>query len=58
MMTLEDADEGMVHQHLFSLCLSWKKKKLGEGEGYGFFTKSHELLNLPQPMSDIAAKYF
>ena len=60
MMTLEDADEGMVHQHLFSLLLELEEKiKLGKGEGYGFFTKKAiELLNLPQPMSDIAAKYF
>lgn len=59
-MTLENADEGIVHQHLFSLLLQPEEKiKLGEGNGYGFFAKKAiEQLNLPQPMSYIADKYF
>lgn len=56
----EDDEEGSVHQHLFSLLLEPEEKiKLGEGEGYGFFTKKAiELLNMPRPMSYITDKYF
>ncbi len=59
-MTLEDADEGTVHQHLFNLLLESEEKiKLGEGEGYGFFAKKAiEQLNLQKSMADIAGKYF
>lgn len=56
----EDDEEGVIEQHLFSLFLEPEEKiKLGEGSGYGFFTrKAIEQLNLPKAMSVIAEKYF